>query len=396
MYVEPIAALFSQRTGKPVKVSLSREEVLTATGPTSGTYVRVKIGAKRDGTLLAGEAELAYEAGSHPPSPVGGGCLTVFGPYDIPNLRVDGYDVVVNKPKVSSYRAPGACQPTLAVESVLDEIAEELAIEPMELRLRNAAREGTRILDGRAFPTIGAVDVMETLRTSEHYRSELSGEYQGRGVAIGYWYNGGGEGTATASIKRRRDREPDRRLGRHRRSARLAGDADGRGAGHPLRGRPPARRRHGVDRLHGADRGLGDHLQDRLGGLQAGAGVADQAPGASGQDLGRAFGAGRVPPGRHDPRTLRTRTAALAPSRSASSRASCPGQAATSRRRPTPTRRPGGRASPGTSSTSRSIRRPGKSTSCVTPRCRTWARRSTPRTWRVRCRAAPRRARGWR
>ena len=200
MYVEPIAALFSQRTGKPVKVSLSREEVLTATGPTSGTYVRVKIGAKRDGTLLAGEAELAYEAGSHPPSPVGGGCMTVFGPYDIPNLRVDGYDVVVNKPKVSSYRAPGACQPTLAVESVLDEIAEELAIEPMELRLRNAAREGTRILDGRAFPTIGAVDVMETLRTSEHYRSELSGEYQGRGVAIGYWYNGGGEGTATASI----------------------------------------------------------------------------------------------------------------------------------------------------------------------------------------------------
>ncbi len=200
MYVEPIAALFSQRTGKPVKVTMSREEVLAATGPTSGTYVRVKIGAKRDGALLAGEAELAYEAGSHPPSPVAGGCMTVFGPYDIPNQRVDGYDVVLNKPKVSSYRAPGACQPTFAVESVLDEIAEQLEIEPMELRLRNAAREGTRILDGRAYPTIGAVDVMEAVRTSEHYRSELSGEYQGRGVAVGYWYNGGGEGTATASI----------------------------------------------------------------------------------------------------------------------------------------------------------------------------------------------------
>lgn len=200
LYVEPIAVLFSQLTRRPVKVSLSRDEVLAATGPTSGTYIRLKLGAKKDGTLTAGQAYLAYEAGSHPPSPVGGGCVTVFGPYDIPNLQVDGYDVVLNKPKVSSYRAPGACQPALAVESVLEELAEQLEIEPMELRLKNAAREGTRRIDGRAFPEIGCVDVMEVVQQSDHYRSELGGEHRGRGVGFGYWYNGGGEGTASASI----------------------------------------------------------------------------------------------------------------------------------------------------------------------------------------------------
>ena len=86
IYLEPLAALLSKKTGKPVKMTMTRDEVFEATGPTSGTYVRVKIGAKKDGTLTAGEAYLAFEAGAFPGSPVGGGMNGIFAPYDIPNI----------------------------------------------------------------------------------------------------------------------------------------------------------------------------------------------------------------------------------------------------------------------------------------------------------------------
>ena len=128
---------------------MTREEVLIGTGPTSATYVRCKIGAKRDGTIVAGEAYLAYEAGAFPGSPVGAGAGCMFSSYDIPNLVTDAYDVITNKPKVSAYRAPGSPQGTYAVESLIDELAERLEIEPMD----GVAPEGTDRLvpqDGNA------------------------------------------------------------------------------------------------------------------------------------------------------------------------------------------------------------------------------------------------------
>ena len=230
----------------------------------------------------------------------------------------------------------------------------------MELRLRNAAREGTRILDGRAYPTIGAVDVMEAVRTSEHYRSELGGEYQGRGVAIGYWYNGGGEGTATASIN------ADGTV------SLLFGSVD-------IGGQRASLAMHMAEALGIAYEDVRPHVVDTesIGytGLTAGSATTFKTGWAVyklAQEMqtklqARAARIWDVPSeqveyrqGRHDSTDLRTRTATLARSRSGSSRASCPGPAGTSRRRPTRTRRPGARASPGTSSTSRSIPATGK------------------------------------
>ena len=161
VYLEPLAVLLSRKTGRPVKMVMTREEVFRATGPTSGTHMRVKIGAKKDGTLTAAEATLVYEAGAFPGSPVGAAMMTVFAPYKIANVQIEGYDVVVNKPKVAAYRAPGAPMAAFATETVIDELAQKLGIDPIELRLTNAAHEGAQATYGPKYRAIGFV---ETLR----------------------------------------------------------------------------------------------------------------------------------------------------------------------------------------------------------------------------------------
>ena len=200
LYLEPLAALLSRKTGHPVKMQMTRQEVLEASGPTSGGQQRVKIGAKRDGTIVAVEGHFAYEAGAYPGSPYAAGARCAFGPYDIPNQYVEAWDVVLNKPQVAAYRAPGAPAAAFPVESLLDDLAERLEMDPIDLRLKNAAVEGTRRTDGAAFSVIGAKDVMEAIKNSDHYRSELQGENRGRGVAMGFWFNGGNESSAYANV----------------------------------------------------------------------------------------------------------------------------------------------------------------------------------------------------
>ena len=116
VYLEPVAVLLSQRAGRPVKMVMSREEVFRATGPTSGTVCRVKVGAKKNGRITAAKAWLAYESGAFPGAPVGPGAMSIFAPYDLENFLVEGHEVRVNKPKVAAYRAPGAPQSMHAME----------------------------------------------------------------------------------------------------------------------------------------------------------------------------------------------------------------------------------------------------------------------------------------
>jgi len=200
VYLEPLAAVMSRKTGKPVKMSMTRDEVFRATGPTSGSAIRVKLGAKRDGTFVAAQGELVYEAGAYPGSPVISGARCIFAPYVIANQRIDGYDVLVNKPKVSAYRAPGAPAACFAMDSVIDELAEQLERDPIELRLQNAAVEGTRRADGTAYDVIGNRKCLEAIQSSPHYRSELQGPNRGRGVAHAFWFNVGLESSAYASV----------------------------------------------------------------------------------------------------------------------------------------------------------------------------------------------------
>src|SRR5262249_32099067 len=133
VYLEPLALALAKKSGRPVKMVMSREEVFRASGPTSGANVRVKIGVKKDGRIVAAEAELKYQAGAFAGSPVQPGCMCAFAPYDLENVRVVGYDVVSNRPKVAAYRAPGGPISEFAVESVIDEIAAAIGMDPIAL-----------------------------------------------------------------------------------------------------------------------------------------------------------------------------------------------------------------------------------------------------------------------
>jgi CO/xanthine dehydrogenase Mo-binding subunit len=200
IYLEPLAALLSKKTGQPVKMVMSRTEVFESTGPTSGTYIKVKIGANKEGRITAGEAYLAYEAGAFPGALVSAGAQCIFAPYDIENMRVDGYDVVVNKPKTAAYRAPGAPNAAFSGETVVDEICERLGMDPIEFRLRNASKEGTRRVDGPVFPVIGNVECLEAAKDSRQYKTPLKGAFRGRGVASGFWFNIGLQSSCSIGV----------------------------------------------------------------------------------------------------------------------------------------------------------------------------------------------------
>jgi len=200
VYIEPVAALLSKKTGKPVKIVMSRKDVFEGTGPTPGSHMKVKIGARKDGRITAAQAYLAYEAGAYPGAMVGPGAMCVFAAYDVANVVIDGFDVVVNKPSTAAYRAPGATNAAFATETVVDEIAEKLGIDPLDFRLKNAAKEGTRRADGPKYRRVGCIEVLEAMKNHPHYNAPLGGPNRGRGVAIGFWFNIGLPSSCNISV----------------------------------------------------------------------------------------------------------------------------------------------------------------------------------------------------
>ena len=199
-YLEPVAAVLSRKSNRPVTVTMSRKDVLEATGPTSGSYMKVKLGADSEGKITAAEGYLALEAGAYPGSPIGGALNCMLTPYDVANLDLEACDVVDNKPKTAAYRAPGAPLGCFAVEILLDELSEKLGIDPVELRLRNAAKEGDRKADGTLHPPIGVVETLEAIKAHPHYQTPLEGKNRGRGVALGFWRNNTGPSCAVANV----------------------------------------------------------------------------------------------------------------------------------------------------------------------------------------------------
>ncbi len=190
VYQEPLAILLARKAGRPVKMVMNREEVFRATGPGAATHAEIELGALRDGTLTAARVRMCFEAGGFPGSPAGAAAMTVLAPYDIPNYAIESLDVVCNKPRTAAYRAPGAPQAAFAIERALDELAEKLEIDPIDLRLGCAAKEGTKTPYGPKFKRVGLIETLEAARDCPHYRAPL-GPNQGRGVSVGFWFNAG-------------------------------------------------------------------------------------------------------------------------------------------------------------------------------------------------------------
>ena len=192
VWMEPVALALSRKANRPVKVVMSREEVFRGSGPTSSTSVDVKIGAKRDGTITAASATLRYQDGAFPGIWGMLGAMTAYACYDLPNVKTIGYDVLVNRPKVAAYRAPSAPMAAFGVESTMDLVAAEIGMDPVEFRIKNAAKEGTRASYGPTYGPIGIGATLEAVQKHPHMKAKL-GKNQGRGMACGFWFNFGGQ-----------------------------------------------------------------------------------------------------------------------------------------------------------------------------------------------------------
>jgi CO/xanthine dehydrogenase Mo-binding subunit len=198
-YGEPVAILLARKARRPVKITLTRNEVFRATGPVSGTRSRIKMGVKKDGTITAAEAELIFQTGAFTGSMFINAPQAMFTRYNLKNVKTVSYEVVSNRPKVNSFRAPCVPQVVFGVEGVVDELARKIGMDPIDLRLKNAATEGYKTIYGETFGPIGFVETLQAAKKCEHYNSPIP-PGQGRGVAAGFWFNRGGETTGTLNI----------------------------------------------------------------------------------------------------------------------------------------------------------------------------------------------------
>ena len=198
-YLDPVAAELSRKSGRPVKIVMSRREVFEGSGPTSAAKIIVKLGAKSSGKITAAHVQQYYESGAFPGSPVGEGAMTGLAPYAIENITVDGYDVVCNKQKVAAYRAPGAPIAAFGVESAMDELAAALGLDPIDLREANLAQPGDRMPSGKPHEDFAGNELLTAIKTHPAYTAPL-GPNQGRGVAVGYWFNATMQSSATINV----------------------------------------------------------------------------------------------------------------------------------------------------------------------------------------------------
>ncbi|UYV36637.1 xanthine dehydrogenase family protein molybdopterin-binding subunit [Rhodobacteraceae bacterium D3-12] len=192
VFLEPTALALSRKAGRPVKLTMTRDECFRASGPTSSSSIDIKIGITSDGRITAATGDYRYQNGAYLGMNAMLGAMTGFAPYALDHVRTTGLEVVTNRPKAAAYRAPGAPMAAFAVESVIDELCDKLNLDPIETRLKNAAREGTRASYGPTYPAIGLEATLKAAQAHPHWSAPL-GENQGRGVACGFWFNFGGD-----------------------------------------------------------------------------------------------------------------------------------------------------------------------------------------------------------
>ncbi|MDE2445165.1 MAG: xanthine dehydrogenase family protein molybdopterin-binding subunit [Alphaproteobacteria bacterium] len=192
IWAEPLALALSRKANRPVKLTMTRDEVFRATGPTSSTSIDVKIGAKKDGTITAAFAELRYHGGAFPGNWAEFGAMTGFACYDLKNVKTVSKDCVVNRPKTAAYRAPSTPQVCFAVESTVDEVARAIGMNPVDFRIKNAAKEGTKSSYGPVYGPIGIGPTLEAAKNHPHMKAPLAKD-TGRGMACGFWFNFGGQ-----------------------------------------------------------------------------------------------------------------------------------------------------------------------------------------------------------
>jgi CO/xanthine dehydrogenase Mo-binding subunit len=211
--VEPLAAAAAFASRRPVRLALTRSEDLLAGNPAPQSVITIKLGAKRDGTLVASQAKVIFDTGAFAGSAVGLAGYLLGSTYRCPNFDFRCYEVLTNKVGVGAYRAPGAPQAAFALESAVDELCRKLEMDPIEFRLKNGLKEGDPTLDRRSpqWPRIGLLECLEKAQEQplwakrDEQKTPLSGEVEGRkigvGVAAGGWPGGTEPAVATCRLE---------------------------------------------------------------------------------------------------------------------------------------------------------------------------------------------------
>jgi xanthine dehydrogenase molybdenum-binding subunit len=186
--VAPLCALLSMKSGFPVRMEMTRDEVLKDSRPAPESIITVKMGITDKGAITAASASLIFDGGAFPEmSHAMFISRNAFCQYSIPNVSVDVKDVVTNKVPSGYYRAPGMPQCHFAVESHMDMLAEAIGMDVLELRIRNAAREGDITAGGQALPRVGFKQTLEKMAEHLRRKGPLTGKNRGRGIACGFW-----------------------------------------------------------------------------------------------------------------------------------------------------------------------------------------------------------------
>ncbi len=196
---EAFPALLAMKTGRPVKLINTREEVFTLNGPRLATTIHLKTGVTSDGQITAREAHSVFDVGAYLGAGPNAGVGHALGAYDIPNFRLRSYGVYTNKIYVGSYRASGVADMHFAVESHMDSIAHQIGLDPLEFRLKNVVKEGDANVSGASVPANGLLETIEAVKEKMSLPRK-SEEGRGIGISLGEWRSGSGPSTASISV----------------------------------------------------------------------------------------------------------------------------------------------------------------------------------------------------
>ena len=196
---EAFPALLAMKTGRPVKLINTREEVFTLNGPRLATTIHLKTGVTGDGQITAREAHSVFDVGAYLGAGPNAGVGHALGAYNIPNFRLRSYGVYTNKIYVGSYRASGVADMHFAVESHMDSIARQIGLDPLEFRLKNVVKEGDVNVSGATVPANGLLETIDAVKEKMGLPRKTE-EGRGVGISLGEWRSGSGPSTASISV----------------------------------------------------------------------------------------------------------------------------------------------------------------------------------------------------
>ncbi len=201
---EPLVVLAALAVNRPVKLSLTRSEEIAATTPAPPLCVKLRLGARKDGTLTALQADVTMDSGCYPMNLAGFVGYQVGNYYPVPNLEITVHEALSFKPSSGAYRAPGAPTAFFVIDTAIDEIAGILGLDSIDMRLQNAAKEGDMQADGSPWPDQGMRETLEAVQSHPLWqeRDRIQAEGRGVGVALGGWMGGTSAAAAICNVNK--------------------------------------------------------------------------------------------------------------------------------------------------------------------------------------------------